>query len=51
MGGWLSGILECGQIGDNLELFSEVLGHFLVVGLYYYYIVHIHASRAVLRLC
>ena len=36
-------------MGDNLELFGEVLGLFLVFCLFHYYIIHIHASRAELR--
>ena len=30
-------------MGDNLEIFGEVLGLFLVFGLLYYYIFQIHA--------
>jgi hypothetical protein len=42
VGGYFSGTLEDGQIGDNLEFFGEVLGLFLVFCLFYYYIIHIH---------
>jgi len=49
VGGYLSGTLEGGRMGDNLEFFGEVLGLFLVFCLFYYYIIHIHAWRAVLR--
>jgi len=40
--------LEGGQMGDNWEFFGEVMGFFLVFCLFYYYIIHIHACRAVL---
>ena len=43
MGGYFSGTLEGGRIGDNLEFFVEVLGLFLVFCLRYYYIIPIHA--------
>jgi len=36
-------------MGDNLEFFGEDLGFLLVFCLFYYYINHIHAWRAVLR--
>jgi len=36
-------------MGDNLEFFDEVLGLVLVFCLFYYFIVHIHARRAVLQ--
>jgi len=49
MGGYLSGTLQGGRMGDNLEFFGEVLGLFLVFWLFYYYIIHINAWRAVLR--
>jgi len=42
-GGYFSGTLEGGQMGDNLEFLSEVLGDFLVFCLFYYYISHIYA--------
>jgi len=48
-GGYFSSTLEGGWMGDNLEYFAEVLGLFLVFCLSYYYICHIHAWRAVLR--
>jgi hypothetical protein len=47
--GYSPGTLEGGQMGDNLEFFGEVLGLFLVFCLFYYYIIHIHAWKAVLR--
>jgi len=43
VGGYFSGTLEGGWMGDNLEFFGEVLGLFLVFCLFYYYIIHIHA--------
>ena len=43
MGGYFSGTLEGGRMGDNLEFFGEVLGLFLVFCLFYYYIGYIHA--------
>jgi hypothetical protein len=49
VGGYFSGTLEGGRMGDNLEFFGEVLGLFLVFCLFCYYIIHIHAGRAVLR--
>ena len=49
VGGYFSGTLVGGWMGDNLEFFGEVLGLFLVFCLFYYYISHIHAWRAVLR--
>ena len=42
MGGNFSGTLEGGWISDNLEVFCEVLGLFLVFCLFDYYITHIH---------
>ena len=36
-------------MGDKLEFFGDVLRIFLVFCLFYYYICHIHACRAVLR--
>jgi len=48
-GGNLSDTLKGGQTGDNLDLFGEVLGHFLVFCVFYYYIIHIHAWKAVFR--
>jgi len=48
LGGYFSGTLEGGWMGDNLEFFGEVLGLFLVFCLFYHYIIHIHALRAVL---
>jgi len=49
VGGYFSGTLEGGRMGDNLECFGEVLGLFLVFCLFYYDIGHIHAWRAVPR--
>jgi len=43
VGGYFSGTLEGGQMGNNLQLFGVVLGLFLVFSLFYYYIGHIHA--------
>jgi len=43
VGGYLSGTLEGGRMGDNSEFFSEVLVLFLVFCLFHYYIIHIHA--------
>jgi len=43
VGGYFSGTLEGGRMGDNLEFFCEVFGLFLVFCLFYYYIIHIHA--------
>jgi len=43
VGGYFSGTLEGGQMGDNLELFGEVLGLCSVFCLFYYYTGHIHA--------
>ena len=43
VGGYFSGTLGGGRMGDNLEFFGEVLGLFLVFCLIYYYIIHIHA--------
>jgi len=49
VGGYFSGTLEGGPIGDNFEVFGEVLGPDLVFCLFYYFIGHIHAWRAVLE--
>jgi len=49
VGGYFSGTLELGRMGDNLQFFGQVLCLFLVFYLFYYYIIHIHARRAVLR--
>jgi len=46
---YFPGTLEGGRMGDNLEFFGEVVGLFLVFCVLYYYIIHIHAWRAVLR--
>ena len=35
VGGYISGTLEVGWMGDNLEFFGEGLGLFLVVCLFY----------------
>ena len=43
MGGYLSGTLEGGRMGHNLEFFGEDMSLFLVFCLFYYYIIHIHA--------
>jgi hypothetical protein len=43
VGGHFSGTLEGGRMGDNWELFGEVLGLFFEFHLFYYYILHIHA--------
>jgi len=43
VGGYFSGTLEGGRMGDNLEFLGEVLGLLLVVCLLYYYMIHIHA--------
>jgi len=43
VGGYFSGTLDGGRMGDNLEFFGDVLGIFLVFCLFYYYIIHIHA--------
>ena len=42
MGGYFSGTLEGGWMGDNMEFFGEVLGRFLVFCLFDYYSIHIH---------
>jgi hypothetical protein len=42
VGGYLSGTLDGGRMGDNLEYLGEVLGHFMVFCLFYDYIIHIH---------
>jgi hypothetical protein len=47
--GYFPRALEGGQMGDNLKYFGDVLSLFLVFCLLYYYIIHIHARRAVLR--
>jgi len=49
VGGYLSGTLKGGRMGHNLEFFGEDMSLFLVFCLFYYYIIHIHAGRAVLR--
>jgi putative effector of murein hydrolase LrgA (UPF0299 family) len=49
VGGYFSGTLAGGWIGDNLEICGEVLALVLVFCVFYYYIIHIHALRAVLR--
>jgi len=49
VGGNCSGTLEGGRMGDNLEIFAEVLGPFFMFCLFNYYIGHIHAWRVVLR--
>jgi len=49
VGGFFSDTLEGGWRGDNMEIFGEVLGLCLVFCLFYYYIIHIHPWRAVLR--
>jgi hypothetical protein len=41
--GYFSCSLEGGRIGHNLEFFGKVLGLFLVVCGFYYYIIYIHA--------
>ena len=43
VGGYFSGTLEGGRMGDNLEFFGEVLSLILVFCLLYYYMIHIHA--------
>jgi len=43
VGGYLSGTLEGGRMGHNLEFFGEDMSLFLVFCLFYYYIIHIHA--------
>ena len=48
VGGYFSGPLEGGQMGDNLEFFGVVLGLLLVFCLFNHYIIHIHTRRAVL---
>ena len=48
VGGYYSGTLEGGRMGDNLEFFGEVSGLFLLFCLFYYYIGDILARRAVL---
>jgi len=48
VGAYFSGTLEGGRMGDNLDFFGEVLGLFLVVCLFYYYIIHIFAGRALM---
>ena len=49
MGEYFSATLESGWMGDNLKFFGEVLGLFLVFCIFYYYIIHIHACRAPLK--
>jgi hypothetical protein len=43
VGGYLSGTIEGGCMGNNLNLFGEVLGLILVFCLDYYNVSHIHA--------
>jgi len=43
VGGYCSGTLEGAWMDDNLEFFGEVLGVFLVICLFYYYVSHNHA--------
>jgi len=43
VGGYFSGTLEGGRMGDNSEFFDAVLGLFLVFCLFHHYIIHIHA--------
>jgi len=43
VGGYFSGTLEGGWMGDYLDCFGQVLGLFLVFCLFYCYIIHIHA--------
>jgi hypothetical protein len=50
VGGYFSGTLEGGLMGDNLEFFGEVLGRFLVFCLLYYYFVQIDAQHAEWRI-
>jgi len=49
VGGYFSDTLEGGRMGDNMEFLGEVLGLFLAFCLFYYYIIHIQAWRAVMR--
>lgn len=49
VGGCLSGILNSGWIGDNLDSFREIFSLFLGFCLFIYYIGHIDACRAVLK--
>jgi len=49
MGGYISGNLEGGWMGDNLECFGDVLGLFLVLSSISYNFGHIHAWWAVMR--
>jgi hypothetical protein len=48
-GGYFSDTLEGGRMGDNLQFFRHVLGLFLVIGWFYYFIIHIPAWRAVVK--
>jgi len=43
VGWYCSGTLEGGRMGDDSEFFGEVLGLFLVICLFHYYIIHIQA--------
>jgi len=43
VGGYNSGTLEGGWMGDTFEFFGEVLRLFLVFCIFHYYIIHIHA--------
>jgi len=47
--GNFSGTSEGSRMGNNLEYYGVVLSLFLVFCLFYYYISHIHAWRAVMR--
>jgi len=46
---FFSSTLESRWMGDNLEFFGEVLGHFLVIDVLYDIIIQIPIQRAVLR--
>jgi hypothetical protein len=43
VGGYFSGTLEGGRMGDHKEFFGEVLGRFLVYCIFYYCDIHNHA--------
>jgi len=43
VGGYFSGTLEGGWMGDNLDFFGEVLGRFLAICVIYYFMGHIDA--------
>jgi len=49
VGWYFSGTLEGGHMGDNMEFFGDILGLFLKFCLFNYYIGHIQALGAVLR--